>query len=148
MTVDRVEPTTVRFGPNPYYDRAPSGDVSIDERSDREAEGGARQRAAAVTATERIQDRLGDVVETVVLFGSVARGDATSDSDVDLLVVVDETADFAAVDDQLLEIAYDVGLEHDCRVEVHSLESDEFTARKERGEPFVSTAVAEGESGG
>lgn len=122
--------------------------MSTDERPDRETEEGTRQRAAAAAATERIQDRLGDVVEALMLFGSVARGDATPDSDVDLLVVVDETADFAAVDDQLLEIAYDVSLEHDCRVEVHSLEADEFTARKERGEPFVSTVVAEGEPGG
>ncbi|AUX08409.1 nucleotidyltransferase domain protein [Halalkaliarchaeum desulfuricum] len=120
--------------------------MSTDDHSDREAREPARLREAAATATERIQNRLGDVVETVTLFGSVARGDATADSDVDLLVVINETAEFTHVDDQLLEIAYDVSLEYDCRVEIHSLRADEFTARKERGEPFVSAAVTEGKS--
>jgi len=50
-------------------------------------------------------------VEEIYLFGSVARGDATTDSDVDLLIVVDDTTDFAAVDERLLDIVYEVTLE-------------------------------------
>jgi predicted nucleotidyltransferase len=40
--------------------------------------------------TEALRERLGERLLAVALFGSVARGEATPDSDIDLLVVVSE----------------------------------------------------------
>jgi len=119
-------------------------DVSTDESADTKINR-PTPRETAATVREQIQDRLGDVVEAVYLFGSVARGDETNASDVDLLVVIDDTAEFASVDDQLLDIAYDVTLEHGRRVEIHLLRNETFTTRKERDEPFVTTVITEGE---
>jgi len=44
-------------------------------------------REAANTYTRLLERELGDGLVAVILFGSVARGDATADSDIDLLVV-------------------------------------------------------------
>lgn len=118
--------------------------MSTDESADTK-NNGPTPRETAATVREQIKDRLGDVVEAVYLFGSVARGDETMASDVDLLVVIDDTAEFASVDDQLLDIAYEVSLEHGRRVEIHPLRNETFTTRKERGEPFVNTVMTEGE---
>lgn len=97
---------------------------------------------------DRVRDRLGDAVEALYLFGSVARGAETSSSDVDILAVVADDADYAVVDDVLLELAYDVQLDHEVRVEVHSLRAGEFNDRRERGDPFVRSVLAEAETGG
>jgi len=40
--------------------------------------------------TEALRERLGERLLAVALFGSVARGEATPDSDIDLLVVVSD----------------------------------------------------------
>lgn len=67
------------------------------------------------TAREAIEDfvregkrNFGSDLVQVLIFGSHARGDATSDSDVDLLVVLKEPFDYGAVRDQLIDIAYGV----------------------------------------
>lgn len=102
-------------------------------------------REAARIFFERVRDRLDDVVDALYLFGSLARDAATADSDVDVLAVVSDDADYAAVDDQLLDISYDVQLEYGVRVEVHSIRAGEFAERRERGDPFVRIVVEEGE---
>jgi hypothetical protein len=66
---------------------------------------------------------------------------------VDVLAVISDEADYATVDDQLLDIAYDVQLEYGARVEVHSIRASEFAARNERGDPFIRTVLAAGEEG-
>jgi len=55
-----------------------------------------------------LRGRYGSKVEQVILYGSYARGDATSESDVDFLVVVDDSLDpwevRRSLDDVLLDI--------------------------------------------
>lgn len=101
-------------------------------------------REAAAAFFEHVRSRLAASIDTLTLFGSVARQTATADSDVDVLAVVCDNADYGTVDDQLLDIAYNVQLEYGVRVEVHSLSTSEFTARKNRGDPFIHTVVEEG----
>lgn len=104
-------------------------------------------REAATVFFEGVRDRLDTAIDALYLFGSVARANAMADSDVDVLAVVSDDADYATVDDQLLDIAYDVQLEYGVRVEVHSIRASEFAARKERGDPFIRTVLQEGETG-
>lgn len=101
-------------------------------------------RAASSAFVQRARDRLDDAIDACYVFGSVARGTETAASDVDVLVVIADEADIRAVDDQLLDIAFEVQLEHDVPIEVHSLRASEFEARRDRGEPFVRTILEEG----
>ena len=105
-------------------------------------------REAASAFFERVRDRLDDAVEALYLFGSVALDSETTNSDVDVLAVIADDTDYAAVDDQLLDLAYDVQLEYGVPVEVHIIRASEFTDRRDRGEPFVRTVVEEGELSG
>ena len=103
-------------------------------------------REAATAFVERVCDRLGESIEDVYLFGSVATGTATPKSDVDVLVVVASDAHYVDIDDQLLEIVYDVQLEYGVRIELHLLTTDEVAARRRRGDPFIKAVLEEGES--
>jgi predicted nucleotidyltransferase len=55
-----------------------------------------------------VRDRFGARVFEVVLFGSYARGEATEDSDVDVLVVIDELADAEAL--AIVDLATEIKL--------------------------------------
>lgn len=96
---------------------------------------------ATATFFKRVSDRLNDDIDALYLFGSVARDTITPDSDVDVLAVIAEDVDYATVDDQLLDIAYDIRLKFGIPVEVHSIRASEFAARKDRGDPFIRNAI-------
>ena len=66
-------------------------------------------RVIAEIASETLKSNLVGVVTDVVLFGSVARGDVTLDSDIDLLVLVEEKDAFR-VRRRVHEIVYPVSL--------------------------------------
>ena len=59
----------------------------------------------------RLKDLLGDLMLEAVLFGSKARGDDHSESDIDVLIVIG--ADSWEIKDQVLGIGADVSLEQD-----------------------------------
>ena len=46
-----------------------------------------RRRKAVEEFVRRALDRYGDRIESIILFGSVARGEAGEESDIDILVV-------------------------------------------------------------
>lgn len=57
---------------------------------------------------------VGDNIVKMMLYGSVLRGDATPESDIDLFVIA--TGDLRAVEQTVDDIAFEVMLEHDERV--------------------------------
>jgi predicted nucleotidyltransferase len=58
-----------------------------------------------------LKERFG--VETeLFLFGSVARGESSESSDVDILVLLKDTVT-TAVEEKIYDIAYEIGLEYD-----------------------------------
>lgn len=72
------------------------------------------------TVIRRLQDRFGDDLQSVVLFGSQARGEASAGSDLDLLVIVpnlpQEWRDVFAVEDELAGIGTEIGHRLDIRL--------------------------------
>ena len=91
---------------------------------------------AALTNT--VCDAVGKEVQTVILFGSIARGEASIDSDIDLAVIA--PADWDGRTD--LEDAVRTRLGNDCDVLIFTLE--DFTRRPGTGEPVVREILTDG----
>ncbi len=88
--------------------------------------------------TDTVRNALGDEVQTVILFGSIARGEANINSDVDLAVIAPPEWD-GRTD---LEDAVRTRLGNDCDVLVFSLE--DFTRLTGAGEPVVREILTDG----
>jgi len=94
---------------------------------------------------ERIKEHLaglyGDRIKEVILYGSYARGEATRDSDVDVLVLVDESLDPSEVRASLSELLLDILLEEGELVSVVVLPESMFETRNY---PFILNVKREG----
>jgi len=60
---------------------------------------------------KRLRHELPANVVDVRLFGSEARGEATPESDIDVLIVVEPESDRAKLEDRAIDLAFDVNLE-------------------------------------
>ncbi len=70
-----------------------------------------KQRAAIQKLLERLRVQYGERIRSTILFGSVARGDFRSDSDIDMLIIADKIdTDFKW---KVWAIGADVSLEFD-----------------------------------
>lgn len=62
---------------------------------------------------ESLQNIYGDKLKTVVLYGSVARGTQTDDSDIDIMILIDGNNDeLRQYDDKLSDISTDFSLKY------------------------------------
>ncbi len=69
------------------------------------------ERTAVLDFLTRVQSSYGGQIQRAMLFGSKAHGEATSDSDIDvLLIVAEETWQFR---DEICNISADVSLKYD-----------------------------------
>lgn len=90
----------------------------------------------ALTGT--VREAVGNDVKTVILFGSIARGEANFYSDVDLAVMAPDGWDGRAD----LEDAVRIRLGNNCDVLVFT--SEDFTRMADIGEPVVREILASG----
>lgn len=78
--------------------------------------------------------------ETIILFGSYAKGVATDRSDVDILVVSHSSVPRRRREMELRKRLFGSGLSLDIRV----LTPDEFSARLQQGSPFLQEVMSSG----
>ena len=57
-------------------------------------------------------ERYGDKIREIILYGSYARGEASKDSDIDLLVLIDDTINPSDVRRSLSDLLFDILLEN------------------------------------
>jgi len=95
----------------------------------------------AEEAARRLKEAYGGRLRQVVLFGSWVRGDAHEESDVDLLVVLDEIGNRAQERDRLVDVLYE--LEVDSRRAIQAFPVAEADALSGDGE-FVAGALRAG----
>lgn len=69
------------------------------------------RRPALAEFVTRLRQALSTHILDVRLFGSEARGQATSESDIDVFVVVQPDADRVRLEDRIIDIAFDVNLD-------------------------------------
>jgi len=83
---------------------------------------------------------LGDQILKVIVFGSVSRGQATDDSDIDLLVVI-KSEDYL-IRRQLIRHAYDIFLETGRLISVKVISETDW--KREKNFSFFSEIAADG----
>ena len=89
----------------------------------------------------QLHEKYGEGIKRVILYGSHARGEATEDSDIDVLVLVDQSLNPREVDDSLGDLLYDIILEEHELVSVIVLPEDHFESRNL---PFMLNVRREG----
>ena len=102
-----------------------------------------RYRAAAEEFARRVRDALGDQVDSIVLYGSTVRGEAGPESDVDILVVGDDSR---RLRDATSKIARDLDYEGEFMflISAFTIERDELFKLRRLGSPFVCNILNEG----
>lgn len=68
------------------------------------------ERAALEAYVYRLRDELGSAIVELRLFGSKARGESSPESDIDVLVVMEEVT--PQLKNHVVDLAFDINLEH------------------------------------
>ena len=101
-----------------------------------------RDAAALREFVGRVRAALGEQVLALKLFGSKATGRDTPESDIDILVLVDEAS--IALEDEILGIAFDVNLAHDVYISSRVIGKATIADPVWANTPFVRAAVRDG----
>ena len=101
-----------------------------------------KYREAVEEFVRRVLERYRDKIDSIILFGSVARGEAKEDSDIDVLIVV-KKEDFK-LRRALIGVAFDILLETGKNISVKVLSKNEFEDR--RNFSFLRNIISEGVS--
>jgi predicted nucleotidyltransferase len=105
-----------------------------------------RQRAFEAFA-EAALDARGEHIHGIILYGSVARREATERSDVDVLIILDEgelPEELTRRPNKLTDLAFDVGLEYNVKISLYIQTMELFENRRDR--PFLQNVLQEGRS--
>lgn len=89
--------------------------------------------------TSRAKSALGSELVSLMLYGSAARGTATSESDLDIFAVVEDDSD----KEKLFDIAAEF-LKEGVLFSIISETPDEFARLKKMRSPFMDTVLKEG----
>jgi predicted nucleotidyltransferase len=134
----RAHPQVIGKGKQKLH---PGGDDTDGRGSNGDVRLGAKTVYQALDEfVKRASEAYGDRIHGITLFGSVARGTARPDSDIDLLVVVDKE-DFR-LRRELIGMAFDMQLETGEDISVKVLSQKDFEARK--GFSFLRNVISEG----
>jgi len=88
-----------------------------------------------------LRETYGDRIKRVILYGSYARGEATKDSDVDVLVLADPSLNPSEVRESLSELLYDMLLDEGELVSVMVIPEELF---ENYNSPFMLNVRKEG----
>lgn len=94
---------------------------------------------------KRLYKNFGQALERVIIFGSVARGSATSASDIDVMVVLDDECldvDWHT-EENIIDIVYPLELEDDVVFDLKVMGKHDVY-EKYRYMPFVERVMQEG----
>jgi uncharacterized protein len=92
----------------------------------------------------RLRRDLPQHIIDIRLFGSEARGDATPESDIDVLVVVKPDDQRVALETRIVDIAFDVNIERNVFISPMVITTAILSHPVWRETPFIETVLREG----
>lgn len=100
----------------------------------------------ARVGAQLVLDEYGDVVTDIILYGSVATGRVSDDSDIDILVLVSDTMskNLSQVEIRIHEIVYAVSLSSDSVITPIVLHKKKFLDLTREGEHFAKEILKHG----
>jgi len=101
-----------------------------------------REYTAVTKLAEQLRTTLGANLVDLRLFGSKARGDYTSESDIDILVVLRHKDQ--ASRDRIYEILLPIDLEYDPHISLAIFSEEELQVNEALGSPFTKHIKADG----
>lgn len=102
-----------------------------------------RHEEAFEEFARRAKNKLGESIQRLMLYGSVARGEEGEKSDVDVLLVVKYKDE--EIKEEIISIAYDVLMESGVYISPKILSREEYQRLKSSKSHFLRTAEGEGE---
>ena len=100
------------------------------------------EQKAIAELKERLKALYGSRFNQALLYGSKARGDATQESDIDVLVVLNGLENFREARNQILHETNPIDLKHGVFLSVFAVDEDYF--KKAREVPYYANVMAEG----
>jgi len=91
---------------------------------------------------ERLVEELRDRIESIVLYGSVAKNEAHEDSDIDILVVTRD--DDRKLYDRISKIRTRIDLDSNTLTALVHMSRDELERYVKLGSPFMESVLKEG----
>jgi predicted nucleotidyltransferase len=88
-----------------------------------------------------LRERYGEKIKKVILYGSYVKGKATEESDIDVIVVVDDSLNSAKVRESLSDYLFDVLLEEEELISVLVINESLYENYKS---PFLLNVKEEG----
>jgi len=91
-----------------------------------------------------VSSRIGDKLDSILLYGSYARGDYDNESDIDIMVLADISADEASnIERELVSVTSSLGLEHDILISLYVKDCATFYKWKDVL-PFYQSVLRDG----
>lgn len=87
---------------------------------------------------EKLQSVFPGIVEKVILFGSNAKGNASEDSDYDILIIVKKNYKWE-LKNELIDLIYDFDLKYDLLTDIKIISKEELNTIKGK-QPFIRDA--------
>jgi len=75
---------------------------------------------------EEIKKLYGERLKHIILYGSYARGNATEDSDIDLLIVLEGKVKPGEEIDRMIEIITEINLRHNVLISVDPVSEEDY----------------------
>jgi len=91
---------------------------------------------------EKLVEELQNTIESIVLYGSIARGEAHENSDIDILVVASD--DDRKLYDRISKIRTMIDLNNNTLTTLVHMSKDEIERYVKLGSPFIENVLKEG----
>jgi len=97
-----------------------------------------RHEKAVEEFVQKLKEKFGDRIESIIVFGSYARGESKKDSDVDVLIVGDIKLD------DVIDVAYPIFLKYGVYISPIVMSRGYFEMLKAEKTGFIENVLREG----